>query len=74
MYGRHVFMGYLGQEVKTQEVIDEQGYLHTGDIGKKDRDGFLHITGESLSQYQGLFALLKSRTNIAVPTEGDFRL
>jgi long-chain-fatty-acid--CoA ligase ACSBG len=45
MYGRHIFMGYLGQEEKTAEVIDEQGYLHTGDIGKKDRDGFLVITG-----------------------------
>jgi len=45
MYGRHIFMGYLGQEAKTREVLDEQGYLHSGDIGKKDRDGFLQITG-----------------------------
>ncbi|OQV22651.1 Long-chain-fatty-acid--CoA ligase ACSBG2 [Hypsibius exemplaris] len=45
MYGRHVFMGYLGQDAKTRDVLDEQGYLHTGDIGKKDRDGFLMITG-----------------------------
>ncbi|XP_055353201.1 long-chain-fatty-acid--CoA ligase ACSBG2-like [Paramacrobiotus metropolitanus] len=45
MYGRHIFMGYLGNEEKTREVLDAQGYLHTGDIGRKDSEGFLFITG-----------------------------
>jgi long-chain-fatty-acid--CoA ligase ACSBG len=45
MHGRHIFMGYLGTEEKTLEVLDEEGYLRTGDIGRKDRDGFLFITG-----------------------------
>lgn len=44
-YGRHVFMGYLNQVEKTKEAIDEQGWLHSGDLGKKDKDGFLYITG-----------------------------
>ncbi|XP_060572293.1 LOW QUALITY PROTEIN: long-chain-fatty-acid--CoA ligase ACSBG2-like [Ruditapes philippinarum] len=44
-YGRHVFMGYLNQEEKTKEALDEQGWLHSGDVGKKDKDGFLYITG-----------------------------
>ncbi|XP_053405562.1 long-chain-fatty-acid--CoA ligase ACSBG2-like isoform X2 [Mercenaria mercenaria] len=44
-YGRHVFMGYLNQVEKTKEAIDEQGWLHSGDVGKKDKDGFLYITG-----------------------------
>ncbi|XP_033107079.1 long-chain-fatty-acid--CoA ligase ACSBG2-like [Anneissia japonica] len=44
-YGRHVFMGYLNMEAKTKEVIDYEGYLHSGDIGMEDKDGFLYITG-----------------------------
>lgn len=45
MYGRHVFMGYLDEEQKTKETFDEELYLMSGDIGKKDKDGFLYITG-----------------------------
>ncbi|XP_067665724.1 long-chain-fatty-acid--CoA ligase ACSBG2-like isoform X2 [Haliotis asinina] len=45
MYGRHVMMGYLENEEKTKETLDEEGWLHSGDIGKKDKDGFLFITG-----------------------------
>eukprot|EP00184_Porphyridium_aerugineum_P005548 CAMPEP_0184696290 /NCGR_PEP_ID=MMETSP0313-20130426/3634_1 /TAXON_ID=2792 /ORGANISM="Porphyridium aerugineum, Strain SAG 1380-2" /LENGTH=641 /DNA_ID=CAMNT_0027154889 /DNA_START=531 /DNA_END=2456 /DNA_ORIENTATION=+ len=43
--GRNVFMGYLGNEKATEETIDEQGFLHTGDMGKIDERGFLRITG-----------------------------
>ncbi|XP_061172776.1 long-chain-fatty-acid--CoA ligase ACSBG2-like isoform X1 [Saccostrea echinata] len=45
MYGRHVFMGYLDDEEKTKEAFDDDLYLRSGDIGKKDKDGFLFITG-----------------------------
>ena len=45
MYGRHVFMGYLNNEEKTKEAIDDKGWLHSGDIGKVDKDGFIFITG-----------------------------
>lgn len=44
-YGRHVMMGYLNQDQKTKEVIDQEGWLHSGDIGKIDADGFVFITG-----------------------------
>ena len=56
MRGRHVFMGYLNNEEKTRETIDDEGWLHSGDIGKIDEDGFLYITGrikgELLSLYE----------------------
>ncbi|KAK8731594.1 hypothetical protein OTU49_007382 [Cherax quadricarinatus] len=45
MGGRHVSMGYLRMEEKTNEAIDGEGWLHTGDIGRVDSDGFLFITG-----------------------------
>jgi len=45
IYGRHVFMGYLNSREKTEETFDADGWLHTGDIGKIDSDGYLYITG-----------------------------
>lgn len=43
--GRNVFMGYLGSEAKTIETIDEEGWLHSGDVGVIDEKGFVYITG-----------------------------
>ncbi|XP_029773229.1 long-chain-fatty-acid--CoA ligase ACSBG2-like [Suricata suricatta] len=45
VWGRHVFMGYLDMEDMTTEVIDEEGWLHTGDLGYIDHQAFLYITG-----------------------------
>ena len=42
--GRNVFMGYLNQPEKTAETIDAQGWLHTGDVGTMDGDGYFRIT------------------------------
>ncbi|XP_022106197.1 long-chain-fatty-acid--CoA ligase ACSBG2-like isoform X2 [Acanthaster planci] len=44
-HGRHVFMGYLNMEEKTKETTDEEGWLHSGDLGYVDDKGFLYITG-----------------------------
>lgn len=45
MRGRHVFMGYLNDEAKTKDTIDEEGWLHSGDIGRVDSNNLLYITG-----------------------------
>lgn len=42
--GRHVFKGYLKDAESTKNAIDAEGWLHTGDIGTLDKDGFLQIT------------------------------
>jgi long-chain acyl-CoA synthetase len=42
--GDNVFMGYLNQPDKTAETIDADGWLHTGDVGSVDNDGYFKIT------------------------------
>jgi long-chain acyl-CoA synthetase len=42
--GENVFMGYLNQPEKTAETFDADGWLHTGDVGLQDADGYFKIT------------------------------
>lgn len=41
--GGNVFLGYLDDPVKTAEALDADGWLHSGDIGKFDEEGYLRI-------------------------------
>jgi len=43
--GRHVMMGYMYDKNKTIDAIDNNGWLHSGDVGKLDDNGMLSITG-----------------------------
>ena len=45
--GYHVMKGYYKMPDETEEVIDEEGWLHTGDLAVMDEDGYFKITGRA---------------------------
>ena len=45
--GANVFLGYFKNEEATKEVLDADGWLHTGDMGVIDADGYLFLRGRS---------------------------
>ena len=45
--GYSVMLGYWNDEEKTKETIDEAGWLHSGDIGVMDEDGYVRVVGRT---------------------------
>jgi len=45
--GRNCCLGYMWDDTKTQELIDSEGWVHSGDLGKFDDQGFLVVGGRS---------------------------
>lgn len=45
--GRTLMRGYLDEPELTRRTIDEDGWLHTGDLGRLDASGHLHLVGRS---------------------------
>lgn len=54
--GPQVMKGYLGRPEATAAMIDTDGWLHTGDIGYAEEDGYLHVVDrvKELIKYKGL--------------------
>ncbi|MCK4881118.1 MAG: AMP-binding protein, partial [Bacteroidales bacterium] len=51
--GENLMEGYYKNEEATKAAIDKDGWLHTGDLGVTDRDGFIYIKGRSKSMLLG---------------------
>jgi long-chain acyl-CoA synthetase len=51
--GDNVMLGYYKNEKATSEMIDKDGWLHTGDLGLIDSDGNIYIKGRSKSMLLG---------------------
>ena len=63
--GPHIMKGYFKADDKTAEVIDDDGWFHTGDIGEFTADGFLKITDRK----KALFKLSTGKYVIPQPLE-----
>jgi long-chain acyl-CoA synthetase len=51
--GENVMLGYYKNEKATKEIIDEKGWMHTGDLGVIDKDGNIFIKGRSKTMLLG---------------------
>jgi long-chain acyl-CoA synthetase len=51
--GDNVMLGYYKNEAATKEVIDDDGWMHTGDLGVIDKDGYIYIKGRCKNMLLG---------------------
>ncbi|MDX1439219.1 MAG: long-chain fatty acid--CoA ligase [Rubricoccaceae bacterium] len=65
--GPHIMMGYYDAPDKTAEVMDDEGWFHTGDIGEFTDEGYLRITDRK----KALFKLSTGKYVIPQPIENS---
>jgi len=68
--GTNVMLGYFKLPEETAKVLDANGVLRTGDMGKFDQEGFLHITGRIKEQYK----LENGKFVVPSPLEEELKL
>ena len=51
--GENVMLGYFKNEKATKEILDDDGWLHTGDLGIIDKENFVFIRGRNKSMLLG---------------------
>ncbi len=84
--GPNVFRGYLNDPERTAEVLDGDGWFHTGDIGEIDEDGFVTVKGRisrtivlssgkkiAPEELEGRILLLPGVLEVVVSGTGDSR-
>jgi len=49
--GPHIFSGYWEEPEETRKTIEQDGWVHTGDLAKQDEDGFYYIVGRRKEMY-----------------------
>ncbi|MGF1696777.1 AMP-binding protein [Vibrio kyushuensis] len=63
--GKGLFSGYYKNDIATKETFDSEGWVHTGDIGSIDADGYLWIQGRK----KDTFKTAKGKFVAPVPIE-----
>ncbi len=70
VYGPNIMQGYHNLPEKTAEVMTEDGGFRTGDMGRKDEEGYLWITGRVKEQYK----LENGKYVVPAPMEEQLKL
>ena len=64
-------MGYLGMEEKTKDTIDDEGWLHSGDIGRLDKASCV-LCVLVLIMYCTLYRMVSCTSLVALRVRGGY--